>query len=101
MPLITTEKLKQHLGIDHDNDDYLIETFRGWSEYELQQLTSLTVVTTVADSSTETALTAFHERFIVMSVSLYYSQRLPVTDKPISDVPGLALTQMAMMARDE
>ena len=101
MALVTLEKLKTLLVVDHDNMDYELSIYRDWAEAELQRFHSKTLVNTVTDEASETLFNPIHEKYVVMAVALYSTQRTPVSEKAVSVVPGLALDHLLMQARGD
>lgn len=98
---LTVDSVKDHLDIDHANDDDKLALYRDVAGEILQSYMNLSIVASGADSVTTTNLTNQQKMWMILAVSQMYEQRLPITKDSLSTVPFFGLNAMLMNIRKE
>lgn len=88
--------LKQHIRVDHDFEDDLIEQYQLWAEEEVKDS-----VSTAPNRDDDYFKGNPHfERAVVLLTSHYFENRLPMTEVNLKSVP-YAITSAVQKLRGE
>jgi hypothetical protein len=78
--MILIADIKAELRVDGTADDTRLTDLRDEAIYDLQQYSTLTLVETVTDATTERALTPLDKRYVYQYLHVHYDGRQDMED---------------------